>query len=301
MGLLLLLGGSDFSGALDTLGTGLESAWSVGRRLRAAYSGPIIRVRESVGNTERDFSGSGASGAVDPAAVAAFCGAGDGFLTTIYDQSGLTRNLTQSTTTRQPQVVSSGSAITQNGKLTAQYAAAAVKLMQVGSSTATYKFLHGTGQSTISLVASVNDTAATKTLARTINFSGAENGVIVNWTSSESLYAQFSANSTLPALRNIVAGSTSAQMWTLLLDLSNATLGSRLVMWKDTAVQSVGLNTQNGTAADVNANQNFGLGADWSAGSGFDGTISEFVIWSADQTSNRSVFESSAKTFWGTP
>ncbi len=50
-----------------------------------------------------------------------FCGSGNGFVTTWYDQSGNARNATQSTAGNQPQIVSSGSIITENGKPTLQF------------------------------------------------------------------------------------------------------------------------------------------------------------------------------------
>jgi hypothetical protein len=46
----------------------------------------------------------------------AFVGAGNGFVTTWYDQSGNSRNATQTDPTRQPQIVSNGALLTENGR-----------------------------------------------------------------------------------------------------------------------------------------------------------------------------------------
>lgn len=300
MGLLLLMGDSGFRGALDTLGSGLESAWSVGRRLRTAYTGPIIRVRRSSDNVEQDFSGSGSLGAVNPSAVAAFCGAGDGFLTTIYDQSNLARNLTQATTTAQPQVVASGVANTSNGRLTPIYAAAAAKFLRVASSRTTYRFLHGTGLSTSFWLCSVNNTATSKVLTRTVNFAGNQNGVITMFLSDESLYAQISSNNNqTPALRNVGTAWTGAQSLTQVFDPANATVANRMIIWRNRSLIATGANTQTGTAAVIDADQDYTVGADFAGGNGFDGWIGEHYIWSTDQTANRLVFEDSAHSFWG--
>lgn len=84
------------------------------RKLRAAYTGSAIRVRRSSDNTEQDFGF--VSNTLDTASLLTFCGAGNGFVTTWYDQSGNGNNATQSTAFNQPQIVSSGAMITTNGK-----------------------------------------------------------------------------------------------------------------------------------------------------------------------------------------
>lgn len=85
------------------------------RKLRVGYTGNAIRVRRSSDNTEQNI-GFTSAGILDTSALLTFCGAGDGFVTTWYDQSGNGNNVTQSTAANQPQIVSSGSVITQGGK-----------------------------------------------------------------------------------------------------------------------------------------------------------------------------------------
>jgi hypothetical protein len=55
-------------------------------------------------------------GDLDTAALMAFVGAGNGFVTTWYDQSGNGRNATQTDPTLQPRIVSNGAIETQNGR-----------------------------------------------------------------------------------------------------------------------------------------------------------------------------------------
>jgi hypothetical protein len=97
---------------LDTY-TGAAAAYSL-RKLRSAYTGSAIRVRRSSDNAEQDIGFSG--GNLDTTALTSFCGAGNGFVTTWYDQSGNGNNSAQSTAANQPQIVSSGSVILINGK-----------------------------------------------------------------------------------------------------------------------------------------------------------------------------------------
>jgi hypothetical protein len=98
-------GSAPFVGVLDTY-TGASVAYSV-RLLKSDYTGSAIRVRRSSDNTEQDI-GFDAVGNLNETALTDFCGAGNGFVTTWYDQSGNARNATQSTAANQPQIVASG-------------------------------------------------------------------------------------------------------------------------------------------------------------------------------------------------
>jgi hypothetical protein len=106
-----------FVGLLD-LYPSAAAAYSL-RKLRAAYTGSAIRVRRSSDNAETDIGFSG--GNLDTSALTSFCGSGNGFVTTWYDQSGNSRNATQTTAANQPQIVSSGSVILENGKPSLQF------------------------------------------------------------------------------------------------------------------------------------------------------------------------------------
>lgn len=306
MGLLLLMGNS-FSGALDSVSTGLESAWSVGRLLRAAYSGPVIRVRRSSDNAEQDFSGSGANGAVSASAVAAFCGAGDGFLTTIYGQSGLSRNLTQSTTTLQPICVSSGVAVTQNGFLACSTTTAAARRMSVASSTSTYNFLHTTGGTLYAVHASA-DTAGRKVLLGTASSLTAEAGFSLLSGTTESIEVRASkidsggVSTTGNSVVISAAGTitTNMRLNSVAIDPDNGTAANRVFVWQD-GTASATANAATGVPFVENAAGNLTILAYPSGASPFEGTFCELVIWSGDRTASRTTWEANAKTFWGTP
>jgi hypothetical protein len=301
MGLLLLMGQvptATFTGALDNLGTGLESAWSVGRRLRTGYTSSIIRVRRGSDNTESDF-GYLANGAVDVAAVAAFCGAGDGFLTTIYDQSGNSRNMVQATTTLQPQVVASGVANTQNGKLVAAFdGATSSRRMAVASSTALYNFVHNGTNSTIHFVCSVTNDANAKSILRNIT-TGTDVGFYLISTSGEGLQVVVQ-NASGVIVDVLKSGTTAINQHTVFIDADNATAADRENVWRDGTILTTD-NALTGTPSSSNANRTLSIGTNSSGGNQFNGWISEIVMWSADVTASRTTFESSARTFWGLP
>lgn len=88
------------------------------RKLRTAYTGSAIRVRRASDNAESDI-GFNSMGELDTAALLAFTGTGaldNGFVKTWYDQSGNARDALQATAVNQPQIVSAGSMILNNGK-----------------------------------------------------------------------------------------------------------------------------------------------------------------------------------------
>jgi hypothetical protein len=105
-----------FSFLLDTY-SGSSAAYSVARRLSSTYTGSLIRVRRSSDNAEQDI-GYTAGNLLDEAALTSFVGAGNGFVTTWYDQSGNGNNATQSTAANQPQIVSSGAIVKTSGNIT---------------------------------------------------------------------------------------------------------------------------------------------------------------------------------------
>lgn len=111
--ILLIPGVGGEKGLLD-LYPGAAAAYSL-RKLRNAYSGPCVRVRRASDNAEQDIGFAG--NVMDAASLLDFVGAGDGFVTTWYDQAVTSAgNATQATTTLQPRIVASGVLETSGGK-----------------------------------------------------------------------------------------------------------------------------------------------------------------------------------------
>jgi hypothetical protein len=102
-------------GLIDRYG-GAAAAYSF-RSLSLYYTGPVVRVRRSSDNTESDFT----AAEVSDGTLITFCGAGNGFVRTWYDQSGNGRNANQPTSAAQPQVVSSGALVTYGTKPATSY------------------------------------------------------------------------------------------------------------------------------------------------------------------------------------
>lgn len=91
------------------------------RKLRTGYTGNAIRVRRSSDNTELNIGFDG-QGNLNVEQLTNFCGTGDGFVVTWYNQvSPAATNLIQATASRQPQIVFSGAIIYDNGKPAVYY------------------------------------------------------------------------------------------------------------------------------------------------------------------------------------
>jgi hypothetical protein len=76
----------------------------------SVYAGAAIRVRRSSDNTEQDinFVSSAPNAGIDTAALLAFVGAGNGFVTTWYNQNGGVNHAVQTSAARQPRIVNGG-------------------------------------------------------------------------------------------------------------------------------------------------------------------------------------------------
>jgi hypothetical protein len=98
---------------LDTY-TGAAAAYSV-RKLDKDYTGYCMKVRRASDDAEADI-GFASNGDVDSSAIATHCGASNGFVSVWYDMSGNANNATQNTSGNQPQIYNGTAVITENGK-----------------------------------------------------------------------------------------------------------------------------------------------------------------------------------------
>lgn len=106
-----------FTGLLDTY-SGASGAYSL-RLLSSTYSGSAIRVRRSDDNAEQDIGFR--NNELDTSTLETFSLGSDCFVTTWYDQTENGYDVTKTTASAQPKIVSSGSTITENGKPVVQF------------------------------------------------------------------------------------------------------------------------------------------------------------------------------------
>ena len=115
---------ASFEGLLD-LYPNAAAAYSI-RLLSSTYSGALVRIRKDpAGQPEKDFypdennelSLNSSDGGTT---LGSWIGSNDGYVVTWYDQSG-SNDATQSSASAQPQIISGGSLITDNGKAAIEY------------------------------------------------------------------------------------------------------------------------------------------------------------------------------------
>lgn len=120
LGLLFILGQATLfaQNTLDNVGLNSTTPASVAysmRKLSSSYSGPAINVRRSSDNATQDIGFTG-SGDLDATALTTFVGAGSGYISIWYDQSGNGLNLTQTTAAEQPRIVNAGAIDMENSR-----------------------------------------------------------------------------------------------------------------------------------------------------------------------------------------
>ena len=111
-----LAGGGGFTGLLDTY-SGAAAAYSL-RQLSSTYSGDAIVVTT---NGSDSASIGFANNELDTASLEAFAGSGDAYVSVWYDQSGNGNNVTQTSFSAMPKIVSAGSTILENGKAAVKF------------------------------------------------------------------------------------------------------------------------------------------------------------------------------------
>ena len=110
--------------------TGATAAYSL-RKLRNDYTGDCITVRRTSPAGSQNI-GFDADGNLDTAAIETFCGNGDGFVSTWFDQVG-SNNVTQVSSASQPKICSAGSVITLNSKPAVQFDGSNDSLSKAGT------------------------------------------------------------------------------------------------------------------------------------------------------------------------
>lgn len=274
-----------FVGLLDAY-PGASLAFSL-RKLRDAYTGPAIKVRRSSDNTELDI-GFTAAGDLDESALTAFVGAGNGFVTTWYDQSLSVKNATQILSTQQPQIVSSGSIITENSK----------PAMFFDGGNDCFQILSYAPLANAYYMASVfRITGSLTSLKSILDFTSTTNGGAAlaygNTANKLTPFAYFNT----PGVLQIVSGSADLNTLThylLSVQFISGNSETKINGVSDGILASTWTTpgTQNFTFSTIGYDQS-------SAGRHPQGRMQELLLYTADETSVRTNLENNIIDFWG--
>jgi hypothetical protein len=277
-----------FTGILDTY-TGAVGAWSVARRLSGTYNGSLFRVRRASDNTEQDI-GYNSVGGLDTSALSSFCSGTNGFVQTIYDQSGNGVNLAQPTSvssSRQPKIYDSVNGLNvENGiasmnfdlgdNLIGNYATSSNSLMSVFSVASPFAT-----NTTYVIYSQYN----TPTAAPAFGLADHSTNSLRDFMWGAAQEAVYSPNTTNLAVRAGIRRTSTTPNNAVYL---NGTIGGTTTSVTDV---TIGTNVAIGTIFHGNT-----------SGAGtfpYRGEISEVIVWRTDQTSNVSGINSNMATFYG--
>jgi hypothetical protein len=220
---------------------------------------------------------------------------GNGFVTTWYDQSGNSRNSTQTTAAYQPQIVSSGSLLLLNTKGSIEFNGITGKALSFANfpgatSYSITSVLSSIEQSQYTKLLSIGPDATTSGVWYTIN----TGGTVLEWQSNDTGfggngYNNLSGPFVVSNGRIIPDSMTTQNLVTTVLSSSNAKMfrnGSEISY----RVQRTG-NCYNtvGTMIIGNAPNNQNT---------MNGRLQELVIWQTDQNSNIAGINTNINTYW---
>ena len=262
--------------------TGIAVAYSL-RKLKSSYTGSAIRVRRSSDNAEQNI-GFIANGDLDTVTLLSFVGAGNGFVTTWYDQSGLGRNATQTTTSAQPQIVSSGTIITKSGKPTLKFDGTNY-YMSVSFDSAIKSCFAVTSTNTANYPDMAGGVFAYR--FNTTSFLGVSTEIISGYSVGGGIV--YSSN---PSYGTIATLNSTSTLYT------NADLKSSFSGAIASPFTNINLITIH-KSDSISGMKYIGIGVDpYSSGWKLSGTISEIVAFSELQTTNNDTINSSINSYY---
>lgn len=268
-----LIGSEDISALLLDSYPNAAAAYSL-RKLRRAYTGDAIRVRRASDNTEQDIGF--VNNELDTSTLTSFCSGTNGFVKTWYDQSGNGNDASQTTASNQPQIVSSGSTITENGKPSVQFDGSDDYVVT------TNNLNFGTSKRAEFLVASSNPL-----ITNTLYFYGLRTGTSgTNWSHTSETAIRVQGNI---VFANSPHSSRSLATIELLgTDLLSLDLYLNGVSQTYTSISNVNIDSATAPLFIGYNDQSQYL----------DGKMQELILYSSDQSSNRTGIETNINDFY---
>jgi SPP1 family predicted phage head-tail adaptor len=251
------------------------------RKLRTAYTGSAVRVRRSSDNTEQDIGF--VAGQLDTASLLAFCGVGDGFVQTWYDQSGNANNAIQTTAASQPIIVLSGAIQIQNNSNCINFTASNLNFLNL-----TY-YLSGSAGSRFAILKLKQRPVSQVSSGLPIDEIGSSN-VGSYYTNTSGPLADDFASTT----RKDPAGDISTNILTSIHIYTTISIPNKFTNWAnnnqifDTNTNTVGYKSTGGTPR---------IGSGLGFVTNFiDGYLFEIIVYTSDQSLNRTGIESNINT-----
>ncbi len=233
-----------------------------------------VRVRRSSDNTEQNigFVSNTANALIDTSALLSFVGAGNGFVTTWYDQSTNARNSANASSSQQPKIVNAGAMININSN---------PSILFDGSDdflTTLYTIVN-VGDVSVQLVEKLNN-ITTASLSVTVS-EGLGKQLYMNYISASNTFNNYYALQS-----NTIAANTNQEISSFYMGSAGGGFYRNGVLkFAPTRVVSAGATT-------------ITLGRYVSSGLNANGNFQELIIWDADKGSSRTTLESNINTYY---
>ena len=261
------------------------SAWSL-RKVNPNYTGAAIQVRRSIDNAVMDIGFVGND--LDVATLLSFVGSGNGYVRRLYDQYNNRHFKEDTAAGSQPQIVSNGTLITQNGNPAMLFDGSNDGL-SISSSNGLFNFLHN-DKGTIAVVVrygnSANPNVNYTVISNAVNFSN-QTGFVLDYfdfppTNDSFYFSSYRGVSGQPATLlgtgNTIAANTQT-IQTVAVDNQNAIAAERAIGYVND--QFVIKNNIYTNAPNMGNASNVLILGHSPAGSGYflKGTVQEVIIW----------------------
>jgi len=251
---------------------GAAAAYSL--RDIGALGGAVVRVRRDSDNAEDNFS----ANQIISGALETFVGASnDGFVETLYDQSGNIRDAIQGTATNQPKIVSNGSLITVNGKPAITFDGNDNFLEVDGSGSSVAYSFSPSGDMGMFIVSKQSNGNVVDSR------DGAGDGIFLQQASSDTTRFRYNGDGSI----NITATRDAQHFNTMILDgttLSGSVDGGTAVT--DTVT------------AGIDTTGNLHLGSGFNNANYMDGELQEAIFYENNKTSDKSDIEADIDNFY---
>lgn len=260
-----------------------DGAWSVCEIASAYVDVDIMTVRRSSDNTTQSFTAT----EIADGTLTTFTGASNGFVTNLVDQTGGGNDLVQVASSQQPQIVSSGTLLTDGTNPWMEFSGTSDQEMATSASNSWL-----TGDHSVFWVGQNDNATRTHYLWANADLTSQERRSLANYNNNN-LIGVFNGSNTGTSLSDSTDGWVTNELKLVTCIATDMVTGGSHTV--DTWVDGAGNSQWTGTGLSTPQNSKFIIASPvvGSTTNEWDGKISACLVFGSDQTSNRADIDSS--------